>query len=199
LQVPGTSPGLCIAPDPGLTRFSTLRYSPAATPGPERPARPRPRTAGNVAVPVDAYRAAAGPGGRVQGRTRLLPVGPRPAARAVLPHPRLPRVLRPHPARLLVDPAAVAARPGLGAGRGQHHRAVRDQLLHVRGDQLRGGRVPAEDPRRAQPAAVPVLHPVLPAPGQRADRAGRRLPEAVPPAEAVELGAGATRGAALAD
>ena len=40
---------------------------------------------------------------------------------------------------------------------------------------------------------LPAVHPVLPAPGRRADRPRRRLPAADPPAEALELGAGAGR------
>ena len=54
-----------------------------------------------------------------------------------------------------------------------------------------------QDPGRAEPAALPAVHPVLPAPGRRADRPGRRLPAAGPPAEALELGAGAGRRAVV--
>ena len=57
----------------------------------------------------------------------------------------------------------------------------RHLVLHLPGDELRDRRLPGQ-PQAGQPARLRRLPVVLPAPRRRADRAGRRVPAAAPPA-----------------
>ena len=110
-------------------------------------------------------------------------------------HPRLLQV-RGLPARHCGRRHALARLVGPGA-RDEGVPAARHLVLHVRGHQLRGRRLSRQDAADPQPARLRALHPVLPAPGRRADRPGERLPAAGRPAQAVRLAALPGRSAPL--
>ena len=87
-------------------------------------------------------------------------------------HPRLFQVRR-LPARLGDGRGPLARLVGPGP-RGQAVPPAGHLVLHVRGDQLRGRRVPRQDPRPSGACRdFAAVHPVLPAPGRRPDRPGR--------------------------